>query len=196
MTSRTITTILTALMSLSLFGCAELFGGLGGAAGVEPPTAEYRDFRLSALSLDEVDFDLDFDLGNPNDFPLPVATMDWNLDLFHAPFSFGEIRFEDAPAAAPSFNDAGGVLTFLGIKNIPAGGAMSLETPFTVALMDTFEGIARVAMGEDIPYTIGGVIHFETTFADFDLPFSVDGVWENGTIVDLVTGIGGDLLPF
>lgn len=171
-------------------GCS----GLGDILGVQEPTASYRDFTVESLTLDEIGFDLAFDLGNPNSFALPVATLDWRLDLFDGPFSFGQIRFQD-PTDAPA-EDSGelGVLTYLGVRSIPANGQLQLDAPFGVALLDTFEGLSRIALGEDVPFLIEGTIHLESRFGDFDLPFSESGVWDNAELLDFLEEIGSDAL--
>jgi len=167
---------------------------LGNALGMKSPTASYRDLEVKNLSLEQIGFDLDFDLENPNGFDIPVATLDWNLDLFGEAFSFGKILFEDAEPGADELAPEGAVLTYLGIEHIPANGALSLRTPFNVALLDTFEGIVRVATGEDVPYTIGGTIHFKSQFGQWDLPFTHSGVWANEDVVAVVEGAGAAIL--
>src|SRR5687767_5527334 len=74
-----------------LLGC----GGSGNFFGLQSPTAQYQDFQVQSLNLEQIGLDLAFDLGNPNSIALPVATLDWNLDLFEAPFTFGQVRFEE-----------------------------------------------------------------------------------------------------
>lgn len=173
-----------------LVGCS----GLSNLLGLQSPTADYRDFQLQSLSLEQVGFDLGFDLGNPNEVALPVATLDWNLDLFQHPFTFGQVRFEDAAGRQDDLNPDGGILTFLGIQNIPAQGQLALNTPFAVAITDTFEGIARIALGEDVPYGIGGSLLVTSRFGNFDLPFSYDGIWPNGALIGLLDDIAGSIL--
>lgn len=173
-----------------LVGCS----GLSNLLGLQSPTADYRDFELQSLSLEQIGFDLGFDLGNPNDVALPVATLDWNLDLFQNPFTFGQVRFEDAAGRSNDLNPDGGILTFLGVQNIPAQGQLALNTPFAVAIASTFEGIARIALGEDVPWAIGGSLLVTSRFGNFDLPYSVDGVWPNGTIINLLDDIAGSIL--
>lgn len=175
---------------LSISGCMEL----GNALGMKSPSASYRDFEVKNLSLEQIGFDLDFDLENPNSFDIPVATLDWNLDLFGEAFSFGKILFEDAEPGADALAPEGAVLTYLGIEHIPANGALSLRTPFNVALLDTFEGIVRVVQGEDVPFTIGGTIHFKSQFGEWDLPFSQSGIWSNEDVVAVVEGAGAAIL--
>jgi hypothetical protein len=170
--------------------------GCGGAFGLQSPTADYRDFSVQSLSLQQIGFDLGFDLGNPNSIALPVATLDWNLDLFQKPFTFGQVLFDEGPGEQrqDDINPDGGILTYLGIQNIPANSQLALNTPFTVAIADTFEGIARVALGEDVPFLIGGTLHVGSTFGSFDLPFSQGGVWPNGALIGFLDGIGTDIL--
>lgn len=187
---RTLIPLAVALIATSA-GCGNL--GLGGL-GVQPPTADYQDFKVAALSTEAIDFDLGFELANPNAFELPVASLDWNLDLFDSPFSFGQIFFEEVAGDAPDTTSDGGVLTYLGVQSIPAGGALALETPFSVALRDTFEGILRVAAGEDIPYTIGGTLHFDSLFGSWDLPFEASGLWSNEELVAFLEDAGSGLL--
>jgi hypothetical protein len=175
---------------LPLLGCNEALRGIR----VQEPTVEYKNFDVIEMDLQQVGFDLGFDLGNPNAFDLPVASLDWNLDLFDDAFSFGRIRFEEAAEGAAAVTEFGGILTYLGVQSIPAGGEISLNAPFTVALLDTFEGISRVAMGEDVPYLIGGTLHFETAFTSFDLPFEVEGVWSNADLIAFVEAAGTGIL--
>ena len=181
---------LSTVVALTVPGCF----GLGDGLGIDGPEAEYRELKVQTLSLERIGFDLGFDLFNPNAFDIPVATMDWNLDLFHTPFSFGEIRFENPEPGTRSLTPDGGVLTFLGIKTLPANGTMALETPFNVALLDTFDGIVRIATGEDVPYTIGGTIHFESAFGQWDLPFAHSGVWSNQEMVRFLEAAGSSII--
>jgi hypothetical protein len=174
-----------------LVGCS----GLSNLLGLQEPTADYRDFRVQSLSLQQVGFDLGFDLGNPNEVALPVASLDWNLDLFQRPFTFGQIRFEENhEQLRDDINPEGGVLTYLGVQHIPAQGQLALNTPFAVAILDTFEGIARIALGEDVPFGIGGKLLVTSRFGNFDLPFSAQGVWPNRTLIRFLDSIADDIL--
>lgn len=184
------TLLLALLLSMSATACLDF----GDGFGVASPEAEYRDFAVKSLSFEQIGFDLDFDLGNPNSFPLPVGTLDWNLDLFDQPFSYGKILFEEAPTGAPTHSADGGLLTYLGVQHIPANGEMMLKTPFNVALLDTFEGILRIAQGEDVPFTIGGTLHFESYLGQWDIPFSQSGVWSNGQMVRFLEDAGAGLI--
>ncbi len=162
--------------------------------GIENPTAEYKDFDVQSLTLEQIGFDLDFDLGNPNNFDIPLATLDWNLDLFDEPFSFGQILFEDASPDAPGIDEDRGILTYLGIETLPANGELGLNTPFNVAVLNTVDDVIRIVSGEDVPFTIGGTIHFESALGNFDLPFSQDGIWPNSDFVEFIEQIGEDAI--
>ena len=184
--------LIISLTFLPLSGCFDL--GLGDSLGIKSPDAEYRNLSVQSLSLEQIGFDLGFDLSNPNSFDIPVATLDWNLDLFQQPFTFGEIRFEDPEPGAANYTADGGILTFLGIQTLPANGTLDLQTPFNVALLDTFEGIIRIASGEDVPYTIGGTIHFQCAFGQWDLPFGYSGTWSNQEMIGVLETAGGSIL--
>jgi hypothetical protein len=176
-----------ALLLLAAGGC----GGGGELFGLQSPTADYRDFGVADLSLERIDLDLSYDLGNPNAIDLPLATLDWDLELFQEPFSFGQIRFEEPAEGAPTEGADGSVLSYLGVQTLPANGTLALQAPFSVALADTFEGITRVLGGQDVPWALSGTLHFQTAFGNVDVPLSQSGVWTNEEVVgfleDLVT---------
>jgi len=180
----------TVALVLVLAGCGEL----GGLFGAEPPEATYRSFAVESLSLETIGFDLGFDLANPNQFDIPVVDLEWNLDLFDEPFSFGQILFEEPGSTQSAHTANGGVLTFLGVETIPANGELMLNTPFSVAIPQTFEGLVRVVMGEDVPFTIGGTIHFDSAFGQISVPFSQSGIIPNGEMYGYLSDLGADAI--
>ena len=183
--------LLSALLLANvLAGCGEL----GSLFGVEPPEATYRSLAVQNLSLETIGFDLGFDLANPNAFDLPVLQMDWNLDLFDEAFSFGQIYFEEPGATESANTSNGGVLTFLGVETIPGNGELLLNTPFSVAIPETFDGLVRVVMGEDVPFTIGGTMYFDSNFGRISLPFSQSGVIPNGDMYGFLSELGVDVI--
>lgn len=123
-----------------LTGCAST-GSL-----VESPHVTLRDVKIAELDFDSQTFLLDFDVTNPNPFPLPIAAISYGVELDGYRFASGETE---------------GEFTF------PASSDGGFSISVELDLMRTAPQllfIVRDGVHRDIPYALTG------TF-DVDIPF-------------------------
>lgn len=135
-----------------LTGCA------GTGSLIDTPQVSLRNVEVTELDLDSQTFRLDFDVINPNPFPLPIAAISYGVELDGFRFASGETQ---GNFTVPASSDG--------------GFAISVE----LNLMRTAPQllfIVRDGVHREIPYVLKG------TFA-VDIPF-VDPVrfQTNGTI--------------
>ncbi|MGI9225798.1 MAG: LEA type 2 family protein [Woeseiaceae bacterium] len=123
-----------------LTGCAST-GSL-----VESPHVTLRDVKVAEIDLDSQTFLLDFDVTNPNPFPLPISAISYGVELDGFRFASGETQ---------------GDFTF------PASSDGGFSISVELNLMRTAPQllfIVRDGVQRDIPYALTG------TF-DVDIPF-------------------------
>lgn len=123
-----------------LTGCAST------ASLVDTPQVSLRNVEITELDLDSQTFRLDFDVINPNPFPLPIAAISYGVELDGFRFASGETQ---------------------GNFTVPASSDGGFAISVDLNLMRTAPQllfIVRDGVHRDIPYALKG------TFA-VDIPF-------------------------
>jgi LEA14-like dessication related protein len=113
---------------------------------VESPHVTLRDVKVTELDFDGQTFLLDFDVTNPNPFPLPVSAISYGVELDGHRFASGETQ---------------------GDFSFPASSDGGFSISVDLNLMRTAPQllfIVRDGVHRDIPYALTG------TF-DVDIPF-------------------------
>ena len=104
----------------------------------EKPGVSLRNVEVKAVDLDGQTFVLDFDVVNPNPFPLPIRSVSYGVELEGLRLASGEAH---------------------GAFTVPAGGDSQVAITVDVDLMHTAPQlifIVRDGMYRDIPYALKG----------------------------------------
>jgi LEA14-like dessication related protein len=118
--------------SLSLASCASL------ESLVNSPGVSLRNVHVENLEMDSQVFLMSFDVTNPNPFPLPINSIDYEVRLDGVPFARG--------AARSSFS-------------VPAGSDGEFSIRVELDLLKTAPSllfVVRDGVREDIPYAVAG----------------------------------------
>jgi LEA14-like dessication related protein len=140
----------TGAVASLLLGCAST-GNL-----VDAPSVRLSNVELTKIDLDDQTFLLDFEVSNPNPFPLPVRSISYGVELDGFRFASGETR---------------------GDFTVPAGGDGKFAISVDVDLMRTAPQllfIVRDGVHRDIPYELQGRFEVDIPLAPA-LSFRNDG---------------------
>ena len=129
-----------------------------GWAGCATPEASVQSADLRNVSLQTVDIGLTLGLHNPNDFSIPVEGIDWNLSLFDESVARGQANPE---------------------AEIPAGATTDVDVPISLRLSDLRDTASHLRSSSDIPYELGGQVHFQVPTGTVSVDFRRDGRWNN-----------------
>ena len=135
----------TALPGIAVL--AVLAGCATTAELVDPPKVSLRNVELTAIDVSGQTFVLDFDVTNPNPFPLPIRGVRYGVDLDGQRFASGETT---------------------GAFTVPAGSDGAFAISVDVDLLRTAPRlmfIVREGVRREIPYALEGRF-------DIDLPFA------------------------
>lgn len=127
---------------------------------VSAPNVSLRNVHVESMDLGGQTFILAFDVTNPNPFPLPIKTIDYNVKLDGHRFASG--------ATASSFT-------------VPAGSDGEFGISVDVNLLQTAPEllfIVRDASRRDIPYSIEGRL-------GVDIPYAKPVKFENTGLIRL-----------
>jgi LEA14-like dessication related protein len=133
-----------------LLGCAST-GHL-----VDAPSVRLSNVEVTKIDLDDQTFLLDFEVSNPNPFPLPVRSISYGVELDGFRFASGETQ---------------------GNFTVPAGGDGKFAISVDVDLMRTAPQllfIVRDGVRRDIPYELNGRFEVDIPLAPA-LSFRNDG---------------------
>lgn len=123
----------TTLLALSA-GC--------GSGVVKQPTASVRSASLGALGEDGLTINFDVNVGNPNDFALPVRAANYKL-------GFAGVNVVN-DTAKPS-------------GSVPANGTLPVTVPVALSFKDLLKAErAIVDSGGNVPYQLEGELAFAT----------------------------------
>lgn len=144
--------------TLGIIGIAAFAGLQAGCAAtdlVDPPKVSLRSVELTELEVTRQTFVLDFDVTNPNPFPLPIRGISYGVELDGQRFASGETR---------------------SAFTVPAGSDGAFAISVDVDLLQTAPQlmfIVREGVHREIPYTLKGrfdvgiplsaPVHFSTT---------------------------------
>ena len=132
-------TLLAATLAIS--ACASLDSAISG------PTVSLRDVSIESVDVDKQTFKLNFDVSNPNPFPLPISRISYGVHLDGHRFASGE---------------ANCAIT------VPAGSDGVVEISVDLNLLQTSPKllfIVRDASRREIPYELSGRM-------DLDIPMN------------------------
>ena len=144
------------IVTLSFLG--PLLLALVACAPIQRPKADLRKVALIRVDLSGLDFQLDFDVFNPNAFGLPLRRVNWSVTLFNTHLGNGMGNFNQL---------------------IPANGSTHVNVPLSLGYEGIIVTVDRISRGEDIPYDISGSIRFETNFGAVEVPFHAVGTLAN-----------------
>lgn len=115
---------------------------------VEKPSVSLRTVEVADIDLGGQTFVLDFNVVNPNPFPLPIRTISYGVELDGFRFASGETQ---------------------GAFTVPANGDSHFEITVDVDLMRTAPQlmfIVRDGVYRDIPYSLEGRFGIDVPFAN------------------------------
>jgi LEA14-like dessication related protein len=115
---------------------------------VEKPSVSLRTVEVADIGLGGQTFVLDFNVVNPNPFPLPIRTISYGVELDGFRFASGETQ---------------------GAFTVPANGDSHFEITVDVDLMRTAPQlmfIVRDGVYRDIPYSLEGRFGIDVPFAN------------------------------
>ena len=127
-------------------------------SGCAAPTVELQKAVLTQLSLQSLEVGLDLDIFNPNQYAVPLETVDWNLTLFDAPFTQGQTEFS---------------------RSLPAGKSASVRVPLDIQFSALALGVDHLLGGRSIPWHIEGGCTFRTPAGPIRIAFDGGGSWKN-----------------
>ena len=113
---------------------------------IEKPGINLRNVEVAAIDLDGQTFVLDFDVVNPNPFPLPVRSVSYGIELEGLRLAAGETQ---------------------GAFTVPADGESHFAITVDVDLMRTAPQlmfIVRDGFHRDIPYALEGSLAIDVPF--------------------------------
>jgi LEA14-like dessication related protein len=124
---------------------------------ISSPTVNLTSVELTAISLKRQTFDLGFDVGNPNPFPLPVKVVEYRVLIDDERFVGGETE---------------------GSFTVPAGGQDAFIISVDLDFLNSATQIAslfRRGVPEQVNYELQGSLTVDIPFAR-PIPFSSTGV--------------------
>jgi len=133
-------------IGLSLAACLAA-GCASTGVMIEKPGVSLRNVELTEVDLDGQTFVLDFDVVNPNPFPLPIRSVSYGVELEGLRLASGE--------AQSAFT-------------VPAGGDSYFAITVDVDLMRTAPQlffIVRDGIYRDIPYALEGTLAIDVPLA-------------------------------
>ena len=135
-------TIVLSTVALLATGCAST------GAIVERPSVTLSNVAVTEVDLGGQTFVLDFDVVNPNPFPLPIRSIAYGVELEGLRLASGETQ---------------------SAFTVPAGGESHFEITVDVDLMRTAPQlmfVVREGMYRDIPYALEGRFAIDVPFAN------------------------------
>lgn len=139
----------TRLMKVLLGAVACLAAGCASTGiTVEKPGVSLRSVEVAEIELDSQTFVLDFDVINPNPFPLPIRSISYGVELDGFRFASGETQ---------------------GVFTVPANSDSEFRITVDLDLMRTAPQlmfIVRDGVYRDIPYALEGRFAIDVPFAN------------------------------
>ncbi len=126
--------------------------------GCAAPTVKLDDVLLQRLTTERIEVGMILDLFNPNDFGMPLETIDWGLRLFQSPFANGIAKFG---------------------RQIPARQSSRVEVPLGVRFADVASSVQQVVSSRTIPWNIGGTCNFRLPTGPLAIGYQNAGSWQN-----------------
>ena len=133
------------MIGLSVVACFAT-GCASTGVTIEKPGISLRNVEVTAVDLDGQTFVLDFDVVNPNPFPLPVQSVSYDVELEGLRLASGETK---------------------SAFTVPADGESHFAITVDVDLMRTAPQlmfIVRDGIHRDIPYALEGSLAVDVPF--------------------------------
>ncbi len=146
--------------AFSLASCA------GTATIIDPPSVRLTGVELTSASLRRQTFLLNFDIGNPNPFPLPVKTFDYEV-------IFDDEKFAEGRTQGSFTVPANGMDSFAVSVDLDfLGSATHFKSLMSGGLRDSIAYELRGRLAVDIPlvkpitFSNAGVVNMRQTASD------------------------------
>ncbi|MBN1420428.1 MAG: LEA type 2 family protein [Planctomycetes bacterium] len=143
-----------ALAALLAVSCAVL----ESVGGIQRPSVRFAGARFASASFDHVDVDLHVEIRNPNAFALPLAPVEYSLDIEGKRLVDGRAdpaRVVDEPAAGPVHPAAEPRRDSV----VPAQSAETFAIPVRVSLPQVWSLIAGAkTIGDEVAYRAAFVL--------------------------------------
>ena len=141
-----------AMRNVRRLGIAAIACGMAGCAStgalIETPDVSLRNVKVAELDINSQSFVLDFDVINPNPFPLPVRGVSYGVELDGYRFASGKTQ---------------------GAFTIPASSDGAFAISVDLNLMRTAPAllfIVREGVYREIPYELTGRFDIDIPFAE------------------------------
>jgi len=117
------------------------------------PTVAVQGVSVGSVSFTGISGTLSVEVTNPNDFGVPLASVDWRLSVGGATAVTGTIQLSNT---------------------IPAKGSTNVDVSLTVQALDAVRVARKLSAGERT-YQVSGVLHFNAPIGRIDVSFSGEG---------------------
>jgi LEA14-like dessication related protein len=122
------------------------------------PQVSLKSALLTKISLQSLEIGLDLEIFNPNEYAVPLESIDWDLSLFDAPFTSGQTDFR---------------------RQLGAQARAQVRVPLGIQFSSLAMGVDKLLTGRAIPWGIEGGCTFRTPAGPIRIDFSGSGSWAN-----------------
>lgn len=126
--------------------------------GCKAPTVRLDNALLKKLTDTGLEVGLDLTVLNPNEYAIPLQSIEWDLDLFQRNFTEGVSNFT---------------------TNIPAQRTANFEVPLGISFRSVSIGVQDVLTRRTIPWGFQGACSFRTPAGPVKAGFEESGSWAN-----------------
>lgn len=127
-------------------------------AGCQTPSVQLDNALLKKLTSNGLEVGLAMQVFNPNEYGLPLQSIDWDLALFQSPFTSGVSNFT---------------------TNIPPQRKAQFEVPIGISFRSVSVGVQNVLTRRTIPWGFEGGCSFRTPAGPIRAGFAKNGAWNN-----------------
>lgn len=128
------------------------------STGCQTPSVSLDNALLKKLTSSGLEVGLDMSVFNPNEYAVPLQSVQWDLSLFQSPFTSGVSNFT---------------------TNIPASRKANFEVPIGISFRSVSVGVQNVLTRRTIPWGFDGGCSFRTPAGPVSVGFSQAGSWQN-----------------
>lgn len=128
------------------------------SAGCKTPEVNVKSALLKKFTATRLDVGLNLDVVNPNEYEIPINSVDWKLDLFSS-----------------HFNDGAVTLT----RNIGPRRTTAVEVPIGLTYNAISVGVAGMLTKQTIPWGIEGGMTFKIGGQPLRVAYGSQGQWRN-----------------
>ena len=129
------------------------------ATGCATPQVTLKDALLTKLTPKNLEIGLDLDILNPNQFAIPLSSVDWDLDLFNTDFTKGKTPFS---------------------RQIGPEQHARVRVPLGIEFRSIRVGVQSLLTKRAIPWKIAGGCSFRIpSSSPLRIGFEKSGSWRN-----------------